>query len=94
MPSQVVTERAANVESLKFDAENRSQWLAAAPFRSAFCIAMSATPANWTIEVLLPNGQTAVVGSYDLGNLFEISMPRYITTSAMCEAADSIRFGC
>jgi len=61
-----------------------SQWLDAVAMRSAFCIAMASAPAVWTIEVLLPSGDTKQVGNYTSGNLFNPTMPRYITVNAMC----------
>lgn len=61
-----------------------SQWLDAATFRSAFCMATASTAAEWAIEAQLPSGQAIQVATYDAGNLFAPTMPRYITTNAMC----------
>jgi hypothetical protein len=76
--------RLVAVEKLKLTGQTTSQWLDATTYRSAFCAASSSVNAIWTIEALLPNGNTVVVGSYEIGNLFNPTMPRYITTNAMC----------
>jgi hypothetical protein len=76
--------RLVAAEQLKLTGQTTSQWLDATTYRSGFCVALSSVAASWTIEALLPNGNTVVVGNYDSGNLFDTLMPRYITTNAMC----------
>lgn len=88
--SKVTADRAKRVERLVLSDDTTSQWLDAACFRSCFCAATVATPAEWIIEGLLPDGQTVELGNYELNNLFDPDKPRYITVNAMCGL--SIRF--
>jgi hypothetical protein len=76
--------RNAQVHRLVLDTQLASQWLDAAEYRSAFCVGVFSTAAGWTIEALLPSGAVAVVGNYDSGNLFDPTMPRFVTINAMC----------
>ena len=76
--------RVAATHRLELGGGLTSQWLDAATYRSAFCLASSSVTAAWTIDVLLPDGQTVEVGAYDAGSLFAPTTPRYITTNAMC----------
>ena len=81
--SQVTVDRAKTVELLKLEGGTTSQWLNAAQYRSCFCVAKQSTPATWTIEGLLPDGQTIVLASY-ANELFDPSRPRFVTVTAMC----------
>lgn len=76
--------RQANSFRLQLTDGTVSQWLDAATYRSAFCIAKTSQAANWTIEGLLEDGETIVLADYSSGDLFNPSMPRYIAMNAMC----------
>lgn len=80
----VSVKRHVAVHKLELANQTTSQWLDASEYRSAFCIAQSSTPAGWIIEVLLPSGNVATVGSYETEDLFSTTRPRYITVNAMC----------
>ncbi len=82
--ARITADRARAVIPLVLDEGVTSQWLAVGEYRSCFCIATDANPSPWTIEGLLPDGQTIELANYEPENLFNPRMPRYIAVNAMC----------
>ena len=76
--------RQVEARRLEMTGGTTSQWLGVCGNEECFCIAVNSTPASWTIEAQLPDGEVVTVGQYNSGTLFNPTMPRYITVNAMC----------